>query len=137
MPGTGMDTWTGTRTGTEEARQLRVCINDLLSLLALPAMWSGRNAPQIMGSLLDSLLGMLRLDLTYARLHDPEGAPPTDALRTAQRLQSHLPHELGRILDDRLAAIRLRHSFRSQTPSVKARCGSPVTRLAWRKSRVC
>jgi GAF domain-containing protein len=97
-----MDTWTGTE--TDEARHLRVFINDLLSLLALPAMWSGRNAPQIMGSLLDSLLGMLRLDLTYARLHDPEGAPPTEALRTAQRLQNQLPHEVGRILDDGLAS---------------------------------
>ena len=99
-----MDTWTGTGTGTDEARQLRVCINDLLSLLALPAMWSGRNRPQIMGSLLDSLLGMLRLDLTYARLHDPEGGRPTEAIRTAQRLQNYLPHELGRILQDQLGS---------------------------------
>ena len=91
-------------TGTDEARQLRARINDLLSLLALPAMWSGRTAPQIMSSLLDSLLGMLRLDLTYARLQHPDGGPPTEALRTAQRLQNLLPRELGYVLDERLAA---------------------------------
>ena len=94
---------TKTENRIDEARQLRACMNDLLSLLALPAMWSGRQPVQIIESLLDSLLGMLRLDFTYARLHDPKGGLPTEALRIAQRQNIRLPQEVGRALEDYLA----------------------------------
>ena len=55
----------------EEIRRLQRCINDLISLLALPAIWTGSEPAQIISSLLDSLLGMLRLDFIYGRLQNP------------------------------------------------------------------
>ena len=50
-----------------EIKRLKRCLNDLVSVLALPAMWSGSQPSQIVHTLLDALLGMLCLDLVYAR----------------------------------------------------------------------
>jgi len=55
----------------DEIKRLRRCLNDLVSVLALPAMWSGREPAQIIDRLLDSLLGMLQLDLVYVRVNNP------------------------------------------------------------------
>ena len=55
----------------DEIKRLRRCLNDLVSVLALPAMWSGREPAQIVDRLLDSLLGMLQLDLVYVRVNNP------------------------------------------------------------------
>ena len=52
----------------EEIKRLQRCINDLVSLFALPAMWSGGEPSQIVQTLLDALLRMLQLDLVYVRL---------------------------------------------------------------------
>jgi hypothetical protein len=52
----------------EEIKRLRRCINDLVSVLALPAMWSGGEPSQIVRTLLDVLPGMLRLDLVYVEM---------------------------------------------------------------------
>ena len=52
----------------EEIKRLQRCINDLVSLFALPAMWSGGEPSQIVHTLLDALLRMLQLDLIYVRL---------------------------------------------------------------------
>jgi hypothetical protein len=43
-----------------EIQPLRGRINDLVSLLALPAMWSGLEPPEVVGILLDVLLSVLR-----------------------------------------------------------------------------
>ena len=51
----------------DEIKRLQGCINDLISVLALPAIWSGHEPSQIVSTLLDVLLGMLRLDFAYAR----------------------------------------------------------------------
>jgi C4-dicarboxylate-specific signal transduction histidine kinase len=59
----------------EEVRLLQRCINDLVSVLALPALWAGRGPAQVLRTLADALFGMLRLDLVYARLNDVGGAP--------------------------------------------------------------
>src|SRR6266478_6014321 len=68
----------------EEIKSLRRCMNDLVSLLALPAMWSGGDPSQIVRTLLDVLVGMLRLDLVYVRLEDPNGEAPIEMARFAQ-----------------------------------------------------
>jgi hypothetical protein len=47
---------------TEEIKRLRRCINDLLSILALPGTRTGAAAPRIVGNLLDALASMLSLD---------------------------------------------------------------------------
>jgi PAS domain S-box-containing protein len=70
---------------TDEIRQLKACINDLVSMLALPAIWCGRDPSQIGTTLLDALVGMLRLDFAYLRLNDSFGTgAPTEMLQVAQ-----------------------------------------------------
>ena len=59
-----------------EVKRLQRCLNDLVSVLALPAMWSGGPPSQIVHTLVDALLSMLSLDLVYARLQDPAGDAP-------------------------------------------------------------
>jgi len=83
---------------TDEVRQLRSCLNDLLSLLALPAMWSGRESTQIIETLLDTLIGMLRVDFAYASLKVPASGLPLEAARLANRKNEYEPAALGRAL---------------------------------------
>ncbi len=52
---------------SEEVTRLQRCLNDLVSVLALPAMWSGFQPSEIVHTSLDALLGMLCLDLVYGR----------------------------------------------------------------------
>src|SRR5260370_35266085 len=65
---------------TDEIRRLKACINDLVSVLTLPAIWSGRGEPSHIGStLLAPLPGLLRLAFAYLRLGDSFTAgPPTE-----------------------------------------------------------
>jgi PAS domain S-box-containing protein len=70
-------------TPAEEIKRLQRCINDLVSVLALPAMWSGRGPTQIVDLFLDALLGMLKLDLVYLRVNGPASEAPIEAVRVA------------------------------------------------------
>ena len=60
---------------TDDIARLQACLNDLVSLLALPALWRGRDPPQIAKTLVEVLLGSLRLDLVYVRLGSTDRAP--------------------------------------------------------------
>src|ERR1700722_5572795 len=77
-----------------EVRRLERCLNDLVSVLALPAMWSGSQPSQIVHTLLDALLGMLFLDLVYARFEDPAGGAPIEVLKIAPSSKSAAPEDL-------------------------------------------
>jgi PAS domain S-box-containing protein len=59
-----------------EIKRLRRCINDLISVLALPATWIGSEPSRIVDSLLDGLLNMLNLEFAYVCL----GRYPGEAL---------------------------------------------------------
>jgi PAS domain S-box-containing protein len=84
----------------EEIKHLRRCVNDLISVLALPAMWSGGEPSQIVHTLLDALLRMLQLDLVYVRLKETAGRAPIEMVRFASS-QKHIeqPHEMGKVLE--------------------------------------
>ena len=69
---------------TEEIKRLQRCINDLVSLLTLPALWHGGDASQIVRTVLEALLGMLRLDFVYVRLKDQFGATSIEMVRVAR-----------------------------------------------------
>jgi len=87
---------------TEEIRRLRRCINDLVSVLALPAVWSGGEPSRILGTLLDALMGVLDLDFLYARMHLDSHEAPIDALRTAPLYgKNHNQDEIRRVLNHR------------------------------------
>ena len=68
----------------DEVKYLKTCINNLISMLTLPAIWMGGDAHQIGTALLDVLLDMLRLDWVYVRLKGTAGAPPIEMIRHAQ-----------------------------------------------------
>jgi PAS domain S-box-containing protein len=67
-----------------DVKHLQRCINDLISLLALPAIWSGGDPSQILQTLLDALMRMLRLDLISVRLADPIDEVPVEIVRLAE-----------------------------------------------------
>jgi PAS domain S-box-containing protein len=79
-----------------EIKRLQRCINDLVSLLALPAIWSGGDPSRIARTLLDVLVSMLQLDLAYVRLRDPLGEAPIEMVRVGQS-QTHMlrPEQIG------------------------------------------
>jgi PAS domain S-box-containing protein len=85
----------------EEIKRLQRCINDLVSVFALPAVWSGGDPSQIIRTLLDVLLGMLRLDLIYVRLKDSASDAAVEVVRVAQsRKLTAQPQEIGEILNN-------------------------------------
>jgi len=89
----------------EEIKRLQRCISDLVSLFALPAMWSGAEPSQIVHTLLDALLRMLQLDLVYVRVKDQGGRLPIEIVRFAPwRKQKILPQEIGQVLEQWLDA---------------------------------
>ena len=113
-----------------ETKHLRRCLNDLVSLLALPAMWSGSQPSQIVHTLLDALLGMLCLDLVYARLQDPAGGAPIEVLKIAPSAKWILPDEIHKTLNQWFGdnpqkwPSRLRASIGDENISiVSQRCG--------------
>ena len=89
-------------TSAEEINRLQRCIDDLVELLGLPAVWSGSEPSQIVEMLLDVLLRVLRLEIAYARVRDPVADTPVEALRVAPscNLKPHdVPEMLGAWLE--------------------------------------
>jgi C4-dicarboxylate-specific signal transduction histidine kinase len=83
----------------DEVKHLRGCINDLISILALPAIWSGHDPANVVNTLLDVLLRILRLEFAYARLTDAMSGSPVEAVRVADRRSpTAAPQEVGRAL---------------------------------------
>ena len=83
----------------QEITRLQRCVNDLVSVLALPAMWSGGEPSQIVHTLLDALLRMLQLDLVYVRLKETRGQAPIEMVRFAQSQKTIAPpHEIGNVV---------------------------------------
>ena len=88
---------------SDDVTHLQRCINDLVSLLALPAIWSGGDPSQILHTLLDALLRMLRLDLVCVRLKDPVGEAPLEIVRIADSREPLPPvHEICEALSQSL-----------------------------------
>ena len=89
----------------EEIKRLQRCISDLLSVLALPAMWTGAEPTEIVCSLLDTLLAMLRLDLVYVRMKVGLEETPIEMVRSAQSGKVKAsPSEIGALLNHWLGA---------------------------------
>src|SRR5262249_23714225 len=67
----------------EEIRSLQRCINDLVTVLGLSALWTGGEPSQIVSTLLDALLSILRADVVCARVRDPADGSLIEKLRVA------------------------------------------------------
>ena len=84
---------------TEEIKRLQRCINDLVGILALPAMWTGAEVSQIVGTLGDSLLLMLQLDLIFVRVRGSSGEVPDPIVRFSQTWEpTPDPQELAEMI---------------------------------------
>jgi PAS domain S-box-containing protein len=89
----------------EEVKRLQNCINDLVSLLVLPAIWSGGDASQIARTLMDVLQRLLNLDLVYVQLKGLSGGASVELARAAQSPMTasqsrEIGAELSRLLGD-------------------------------------
>jgi signal transduction histidine kinase len=83
-----------------EIKRLKACINNLISVQALPAIWSGGKPSQIVSALLDMLLEMLSLDFAYVRLKDSTDGECLEVVRLAQdRNLTAQPQMIGRALN--------------------------------------
>ena len=84
----------------EQIKHLQRCANDLISVLALPAMWSGGEPPQIVHTLLDALLRMLQLDLVYVRLKKSGDQAPIEMVRFSPLRKNLISaNEIGNVLN--------------------------------------
>jgi PAS domain S-box-containing protein len=89
----------------DEIRHLRRCISDLVSVLALPATWTGGTPSQILANSLDALVSILSLDFAYARLRDPTGIAFTEMVRVGANWgPKPQPEEFGQKLQSWLDA---------------------------------
>ncbi len=77
----------------DEVGRLQRCLRDLLSILALPAMWSGREATHLGHTLLDVLVALLPLDVAAVRLVDGEGGEPLEMVRIGAAQRGAIPSE--------------------------------------------
>lgn len=85
---------------TGEIKRLQRCINDLVSLLALPAIWSGSKPSDIVDTLLESLLRVLDLDFAYLSLTNLVDATPSETVKVPQsQEQIFRPRELCTFLN--------------------------------------
>ena len=65
----------------DEIRRLQSGLNDLVSVLAMPAIWTGRDTSQVATTLLDALVELLRLDFAYVRMPEQVDEPAREWLR--------------------------------------------------------
>src|SRR5260370_39165367 len=83
----------------DEVKRRQSCIKDLISVLALAAIWSGSESRQMVATFLEALLAILRLDFAYALLNDSIDAPAIEVVRLAEyQHPSSQPQEVGRAL---------------------------------------
>src|SRR3989442_14910438 len=68
-----------------DTASLRSQLRDVVAILALPAVWSGRDATDIPEAVLEVLSSMLRLDLAYIRAAAPAGSGPLEMARVQGR----------------------------------------------------
>jgi PAS domain S-box-containing protein len=84
----------------DEIKRLQRCINDLVSVLALPAMWSGGGPAEILSTLPAVLLELLRLDLVYVRMNRTGDQGPVELVRVSQSSRlAAAPQEVDKALN--------------------------------------
>jgi PAS domain S-box-containing protein len=100
---------------SSEVKHLQRCINDLVSLLALPAVWSGSDPSQVLHTFLDALMRMLHLDLISVRLTESIGEMPVEIVRFAElRGPMPLAHEVCEAL-----SLGLKNDSRKWPPPLR------------------
>ncbi len=67
----------------QEVKRLQRCMSDLVSVLALPAIWSKSEPSRILETSLDALVKVLELDFLYAQARVASQEGPVEVLRPA------------------------------------------------------
>ncbi|MGR9053006.1 MAG: sigma-54 interaction domain-containing protein [Gammaproteobacteria bacterium] len=119
------------RSGGKHEPNLQGCLNNMISLLALPAIWEGYDGEQVLDTLLDVMVRMLYLEFAYARLNGAPDSAPKEFYRVAQHAPKRAGSErIGDVLtpwlavDDSSVTTVLSHPFKSGEISVaRARLG--------------
>lgn len=87
----------------EEIKQYQRCINNLIRVGSLSAMWSVRRPGSVVRVLLDSMVAMLDLEFAYVRLVAPIAGTPSEAAvigaESAQPLELVRAHQIGVALE--------------------------------------
>src|ERR1700730_9064395 len=99
----------------DEITRLQRCVNDLVSILALPAIWTGGDPAHIGQTLIDSLASILTLDLAYVRLNEEVDGARIEMVRgarpgipLAEDIGADLRHRFGEHPDARPPVARCR-----------------------------
>jgi hypothetical protein len=71
---------------SDDITRLETGLNDLGSILALPAVWAGAEPSQIVSTLVDTLLDILHLSFVFVRLSALDGTPSIEIMRIADSL---------------------------------------------------
>jgi PAS domain S-box-containing protein len=112
--------------GSDDARDLRRCVRDLVALSTLPAVWANADSSSIARGLAEVLLRILAADFIYVRLARRDGTPPLEALRTRERAEPAVrAREVGRSLEP-----WLRLEDADNPPTVPNPVGDGTLRLA-------
>jgi hypothetical protein len=78
-----------------ELKHLQRSMSDLVSVLALPAVWSGQEPRKIVTTFHDALMATLNLDFLYTRVRIESDGEPIEVLRTA-------PHYAAKQSEDKI-----------------------------------
>src|SRR5215475_9797803 len=114
----------------QEISHLRRCINDLASLLALPAMWTGQDCSRVISTLFAVLIRMLDLDFAYARITDPANGSAREWMQSGDNIDHHAEaKEVGQALEPYLAAELPTASFRIINPLTEGTASIAVFHL--------
>jgi PAS domain S-box-containing protein len=85
-----------------EIKRLEHCMSDLISVVALPAVWTGQEPRQIVATFHDALMSMLNLDLVFTRAKIDAFGEPIEVLRTAPHYTSaHTADQICQAVNDR------------------------------------
>jgi PAS domain S-box-containing protein len=98
------------RQTADEVRNLKACVNDLIGMMALQAVWSDGEPRKIVTTLLDVLLHMLRLDLVYVVLNLGGGADLEVIQQARSRNSISKPEAISQVLNSLVTAPRARPS---------------------------
>jgi transcriptional regulator with GAF, ATPase, and Fis domain len=102
----------------DDVTDLRRCIRDLAAINALPLLWVGQGARDVVDGFLDALLTALRLDFAYARISDPEGGSVIEAARVNGARSNSVVHGIAQAVAPVLGSpmvADVAHPFRSGT----------------------
>ena len=114
----------------QEISRLRRCVNDVASILELPAMWTEHDSSRVTTTLLDVLVRLLDLDFAYARTFDPADESPREWMRSADTSNRYAEaHEVGRALEPYLSDETPRETLRIANPVAEGTASIAVFHL--------